>query len=171
MKHRWSCPSLNLQRYQMNQRTYGPTSKRQDRYKWHWQEWRSPVPFWARDQAPSLPVSGLEYSRHRISESWASTFSISLRDCNSCTLQRWGGRRSLPGFRDRDSPCFLCDHFSPNLFPNLFLFIFELLAFKKSCDEYREFPYFLYPSFPNVNIIHKNSSITKTTKSTLVQYY
>lgn len=33
-----------------------------------------------------LPVSGLEYSRHRISESWASTFSISLRDCNSYIL-------------------------------------------------------------------------------------
>lgn len=33
-----------------------------------------------------LPVSGLEYSRHRISESWASTFSISFRDCNSYIL-------------------------------------------------------------------------------------
>lgn len=33
------------------------------------------------------PVSGLEYSRHRISESWASTFSSSLRDCSSWTLQ------------------------------------------------------------------------------------
>lgn len=34
-----------------------------------------------------LPVSGLEYSRQRISESWASTFSISLRDCSSYILR------------------------------------------------------------------------------------
>lgn len=70
-------------------------------------------------------MSGLEYSRQRISESWASTFSISLKDCSSCTLQRGEGGRHCQTTGGKTHPLFSAISFPQGLFlkSNFYLFL------------------------------------------------